>query len=117
MSKVSTECDLTDQTLVELTQHGNREAFGELIYRHRDRCIGLAFLLLGNRGDAEDGVQNALSKAYVHLDQYRGEAKFSTWLTRIVVHEALARSVTSARNGCEQDERAVSLGISSGHGG
>jgi len=74
---------------VELTQHGNREAFGELIHRHRDWCIGLAIVLLGNRGDAEDGVQNALSKAYAHLDEYRGEVEFSTWLRHIVANECL----------------------------
>jgi hypothetical protein len=60
MSKVSTKCDFTDQTLVELTQHGNREAFGELIHRHRDWCIGLAILLLGNRGRRGRGPEGTL---------------------------------------------------------
>ena len=81
--------DLRDQTLVELARHGDQEAFGELIRRHEQRCVDLATFFLRNRGDAEDEVQNAFSKAYAHLDQYQGEAEFSTWLARIVSNQCL----------------------------
>ena len=80
---------LSDDTLVSLTRKGVQEAFGELIRRHQQRCVDLATFLLRNRGDAEDEAQNAFSKAYAHLDQYQGEAEFSTWLSRIVSNQCL----------------------------
>ena len=45
-----------------------------------------AYRLLGNKPDAEDAVQDALLAAYKHLDQFRGEAQLSTWLTTIVIN-------------------------------
>jgi RNA polymerase sigma-70 factor (ECF subfamily) len=44
---------------------------------------------LRNRGEAEDQAQNAILKAYEHLDQYQGDAEFSTWLGRIVANQCL----------------------------
>ena len=85
----ATLTDLTDQSLVGLARGGNRDAFGELIRRHRPKCVDVAIFFLRNRGDAEDEVQNAFSKAYVHLDQYQGDAEFSTWLARIVANQCL----------------------------
>lgn len=80
---------LSDQQLVELARNGDQDAFGELLRRHRQKCVDLAVFFLRNRGDAEDEVQNAFSKAYAHLDQYQGEAEFSTWLARIVSNQCL----------------------------
>jgi RNA polymerase sigma-70 factor (ECF subfamily) len=45
-----------------------------------------AYRILGNAADAEDAVQDALLAAYTHLDQFRGQAKISTWLTTIVLN-------------------------------
>jgi RNA polymerase sigma-70 factor, ECF subfamily len=84
-----TATGVSDQQLVELARNGDQNAFGELLTRHRQKCVGLAVFLLRNRGDAEDEVQNAFSKAYAHLDQYQGEAEFSTWLARIVSNQCL----------------------------
>jgi RNA polymerase sigma-70 factor (ECF subfamily) len=78
-----------DPGLVALARQGDQEAFGELIRRHRQRCLDLAMFFLRNHGDAEDEVQNAFSKAYAHLDQYQGGAEFSTWLARIVANQCL----------------------------
>jgi RNA polymerase sigma-70 factor (ECF subfamily) len=79
----------SDQQLVELAREGDQDAFGELLRRHRQKCVDLATFFLRNRGDAEDEVQNAFSKAYAHLDQFQGEAEFSTWLARIVSNQCL----------------------------
>jgi len=79
----------TDSQLVARSRAGDQEAFGELIQRHCRRCIDLGCFFLRNRVDAEDCVQNALLKAYEHLDQYQGDAEFSTWLGRIVANECL----------------------------
>ena len=54
-------------------------------------CIG-ARAILQEDTEAEDVTQQAFVNAYRHLDQFAGRAKFSTWLTRIAVHEALARA-------------------------
>src|SRR6185436_8149004 len=80
---------LTDQQLVELARAGDREAFGDLIQRHWRKCVDLGCFFLRNRGDAEDQAQNAVLKAFEHLDQYQGDAEFSTWLGRIVANQCL----------------------------
>ena len=85
----TTASSLSDQELVQLARDGDQDAFGELMRRHRPKCVDLATLFLRNRGDAEDEVQNAFSKAYAHLDQYHGEAEFATWLARIVSNQCL----------------------------
>jgi RNA polymerase sigma-70 factor (ECF subfamily) len=80
---------LTDLQLVELSREGCQDAFSELIQRHRRKCVDLGCYFLRNRVDAEDSAQNAFLKAYEHLDQYQGDAEFSTWLGRIVANECL----------------------------
>jgi len=79
--------NVTDEQLVELARRGDESAFGELVLRHRQKCVYLASFILRNEGDAEDQVQIAFLKAYKHLDQYHGKAEFSTWLTRIVINQ------------------------------
>jgi RNA polymerase sigma-70 factor (ECF subfamily) len=81
--------NIPDSQLVQLARQGDPDALGELLGRHRQKCVDLATFFLRNRGDAEDEVQNAFSKAYAHLDQYQGEAEFSTWLIRIVWNQCL----------------------------
>ena len=80
-----------DDELVVLSQQGDGLAFSELIRRNRSACAKLAYSILGHRQDAEDEVQNALWKAYEHIGQFQRDAKFSTWLTRIVVNQCLMR--------------------------
>jgi RNA polymerase sigma-70 factor (ECF subfamily) len=83
------EMELTDWQLVKMAREGNHEAFGILTQRHWRKCVDLGCYFLRNRGEAEDQAQNAILKAYEHLDQYQGEAEFSTWLGRIVSNECL----------------------------
>lgn len=89
MQSTAAVSSVCDQALVELARQGDQDAFGELMKRHQQRCVDLATFFLRNRGDAEDEVQNAFSKAYAHLDQYQGEAEFATWLARIVSNQCL----------------------------
>jgi len=79
----------TDDQLVALARTGDSAAFGELVRRHWRKCVDLGCYFLRNRGDAEDQVQNAVMKAYQHLDQYQAEAEFATWLSRIVANQCL----------------------------
>ena len=80
-----------EETLVGLAQHGNEEAFGELVLRVHEGCLNIATSILRNREDAQDEVQNALWKAYTHLSGFGQESKFSTWVTRIVINHCLMR--------------------------
>jgi hypothetical protein len=80
-----------DQALLSAARNGDVNAFGELMTHHRPACLRRAHLMLRNRTDAEDEVQNAFWKAYQRLDQYRGEGPFSAWLTRIVENQCLMR--------------------------
>lgn len=80
-----------DEELVIRSQAGETAAFSELVHRHHAACVRLAVTILRNRDDAEDEVQNALSKAFEHIGQFQRGCKFSTWLTRIVVNQCLMR--------------------------
>ena len=80
-----------DDHLVVSAQSGNNVAFTELVERHQPTCKRLALSILRDQSDAEDEVQNALWKAYEHLGQFQLDAKFSTWLSRIVVNQCLMR--------------------------
>jgi RNA polymerase sigma-70 factor (ECF subfamily) len=79
----------TDEALVGAAKLGDRPAFSELWERHSSTAFKVAYRITRNRDDAEDVVQDAWMKAYVHLKTFDGRAKFSTWLTRIVVNSAL----------------------------
>src|SRR6202789_1955069 len=79
----------TEATLVAAAKQGDRSAFVELWTRYSDMAFKTAYRIMGNRDDAEDVVQEAWMKAYVHLNTFDGRAKFSTWLTRITINSAL----------------------------
>src|SRR5437764_8087116 len=78
-----------DRALLARHTAGDREAFGELVARHRDRLWRVALRTLGNPDDAADAVQDALVSAYRAAGDYRGDAAVTTWLHRIVVNACL----------------------------
>jgi RNA polymerase sigma factor (sigma-70 family) len=75
--------------LVEAAKLGNHSAFEELWARHSGTVFRSAYRIMGNRDDAEDTLQDAWTKAFVHLKTFNGRSKFSTWLTRIAINSAL----------------------------
>ncbi|MEZ5167844.1 MAG: sigma-70 family RNA polymerase sigma factor, partial [Acidimicrobiales bacterium] len=78
--------DATVDELVSQAVAGDRAAFDELVRRtHRD-AYGLALRLTADEEDARDVVQEAYLRAYRHLDRFRGDAQFGTWLYRIVAN-------------------------------
>jgi RNA polymerase sigma-70 factor (ECF subfamily) len=81
--------EVLDAQLVEMTKRGDQSAFDELVLRHRPTCVNLATSILRDRGEAEEEAQNACLKAFLYIDQFRGEADFSTWLLRIVENQCL----------------------------
>jgi RNA polymerase sigma-70 factor, ECF subfamily len=80
-----------DDVLVLLCQRGDNQAFAELMKRNQAAATKLALSILHDRQDAEDEVQNSFWKAFEHINQFQRDAKFSTWLTRIVVNQCLMR--------------------------
>lgn len=80
-----------DFRLVERVFAGDRRAFEPLVRRHERRVFRVAFAVLGNVEDAEEAMQDTLVKAFRHLDQFRKDARFSTWLTRIAVNTAIEK--------------------------
>jgi RNA polymerase sigma-70 factor, ECF subfamily len=79
----------TDEVLVGAAKLGDRFAFAELWERHSNTGFNVAYRVTKNRDDAEDVIQEAWLRAYVHLNTFDGRAKFSTWFTRIVINSAL----------------------------
>ena len=77
-----------DVELVRRAQKGDRFAFERLVEQHEQRLYTLAARVLGSREDAADAVQEALVRAWLALPKFRGDARFSTWLYRIVVNAA-----------------------------
>ncbi|MBV9034423.1 MAG: sigma-70 family RNA polymerase sigma factor [Acidobacteriaceae bacterium] len=83
--------DATDDFLVEECKSGNQSAFDELMRRYHAAALKVALSIVRDRQDAEDEVQNAFWKAFEHIGQFNKDAKFSTWLTRIVVNQCLMK--------------------------
>jgi RNA polymerase sigma-70 factor (ECF subfamily) len=77
--------------LVRQAQAGDQGAFARLINPHIRETYHVALKITHNREDAEDVSQQALLSAYTHMDQFQGNSRFSTWLTRIVINEALMK--------------------------
>jgi RNA polymerase sigma-70 factor (ECF subfamily) len=82
---------LTDEQVVAEVLRGHTALFEVLMRRHNERIYRAARAITRDEREAEDVMQQAYLNAYAHLRQFDGRAKFSTWLTRIAVHEALRR--------------------------
>ncbi|HNW92097.1 MAG TPA: RNA polymerase sigma factor [bacterium] len=78
-----------EHDLIAAARRGDHTAQAELIERHQRRVFRLALQVCGNAHDAEDIAQDALVKALTGLADFRGDAKFSTWLYRITYTTAL----------------------------
>lgn len=70
---------------------GETDGFYQLVRPYERRVYVMAFAILQNEADAEEVAQEAILKAYMHLEQFRGESRFSTWLTRVVINESRMR--------------------------
>jgi RNA polymerase sigma-70 factor (ECF subfamily) len=77
--------------LVTQAREGDTTAFSELVRRYEGKIFRLAQHVTQNREDAEDVLQETFMKAYEHLDQFKGDSKFYTWIVRIAVNQALMK--------------------------
>ena len=78
----------SDEELVGLARQGGENAVRELIKRNNQRLFRVARAVVRNDGEAEDIVQETYVRAFTSLEAFRGDSRFTTWLTRIALNEA-----------------------------
>ena len=88
-SPIEITTDICDMYLVAAAKDGDHQAYAELCRRHSPQIFRTALRITGNTADAEDTLQEALLKAYIHIRGFEGRSAFSSWLTRIAVNSAL----------------------------
>jgi RNA polymerase sigma-70 factor (ECF subfamily) len=89
---------MTDEEIVIEVLEGNKQLFEQLMRRNNRRVYRAALAIVKDDREAEDVMQDAYVRAYEHLGEFQGRARFSTWVTRIAVHEALARTRRRGRH-------------------
>jgi RNA polymerase sigma-70 factor (ECF subfamily) len=87
----SSLASIDESDLVAQSRAGDTRAFNELVRRYEGKIFRLGQHITQNREDAEDVLQETFLKAYEHLDQFKGDAKFYTWIVRIAVNQALMK--------------------------
>ena len=103
---------MSDEALVAGAKMGHGSVFEELHNRHRERMFRVAHRITRHREDAQDAVQECFLNAYVHLKNFEGRARFSTWLSRIASNAALMKvrkNRVSREVGVEDAADAVEL--------
>ncbi len=90
------DADPSDEALLQAHVAGDPTAFTTLVRRHRDRLWAVALRTTGDPEDAADALQDAMISAFRRADSFRGDAKVTTWLHRIVVNACLDRLRKSA---------------------
>lgn len=93
----------SDEEVVERVKSGDTALYEIVMRRYNQRLYRVARAILRDDAEAEDVMQDAYVRAYQHLHQYAGRAPFSAWLTRIAVHESLARLRSRKRTEQLQD--------------
>jgi len=102
---------LSDADVVERVRKGETALFEILMRRHNQRVYRAARAIVKDEAEAEDVMQQAYINAFVHLAQFESRARFSTWLTRITIYEALARRRK------QRPEEPLSVSEDDGHDG
>ena len=88
MTRTST---FDEAELVAQARQGNADAFKDLVERYESRIFRVAQNITQNVEDAEDVLQETFLKAFEHLNEFQGNSKFYTWITRIAVNESLMK--------------------------
>jgi RNA polymerase sigma-70 factor (ECF subfamily) len=96
LSRLTVTESRSDETLMAAIAAGDQFAFSRLVERHLSRTVGLATRLMGSRADGEEVAQEAFARVWSHASRWRpigggGNARFTTWLYRIVVNLAIDR--------------------------
>ncbi|MBU6500708.1 MAG: sigma-70 family RNA polymerase sigma factor [Patescibacteria group bacterium] len=83
------ESDAQEMNTITKAQMGDESAFTEIYKKYHQRIFRLFMRIAGNHTDAEDFLQEAFMQVFKKIGQFRGESKFSTWLYRVAVNQAL----------------------------
>lgn len=78
--------ELEDSALIEKCQHGEKQAFNELVTKYRGRVYAMIYNMVHNEQDAWDLAQEGFLKAWKSIDRFRGQSSFYTWLYRIMMN-------------------------------
>ncbi len=81
----------SDNDILEQIRRGDARKYSIIVDRHKNQAYALAFRLVGEKREAEELVQDGFVRAFRNLDQFRGDARFSTWLYRIVYNLCMTR--------------------------
>jgi RNA polymerase sigma-70 factor (ECF subfamily) len=85
------ESGTSETELISRILAGEKELFGNLVRRYNRRIYHISRAIVQSDDEAEDIVQETFVRAFEHLREFEGRAQFSTWLTRIALHESLSR--------------------------
>ncbi|MBI4117768.1 MAG: RNA polymerase sigma factor [Parcubacteria group bacterium] len=86
---MKTRESLSDEELCLMAQHGNKQAFSELLERYEKRLVSYARKFMNGSADAEDVVQEAFIKSYKNIRSFEASRKFSSWIYRITHNECV----------------------------
>lgn len=102
---------ITDETLIQQALGGRQTAYAMLVKRYEQYVFTLAFRLVKSREDAHEVAQDSFLRAFRYLPEFRGEAKFTTWLYKIVRSTALnfLRKQNPDIRSLDDDERPVKI--------
>jgi RNA polymerase sigma-70 factor (ECF subfamily) len=101
----------TDEQLVDAARGGDESAFSELFTRHHGRLLMLALKYRLTAQDAEDAVQQTMLKTWQGLTGFRGESRFATWITRVLMNEIFQLQRKRARMRLEEMESASLVAV------
>jgi RNA polymerase sigma-70 factor, ECF subfamily len=105
----TTALALADAEIAKRCEARDREAIRALVTANNQRLYRTAWSILKDRGEAEEAVQSAYVSAFTNLDKFEGRSSLSTWLTRIVVNEALARLRAQRRRRNQLENAGVAV--------
>ena len=100
----------SDEELVRRCKAGNREAFRELVEQYQRKVVAIAMGMLHHQEDALEVAQEAFTKVFVSLSQFKGQSSFYTWLYRIVVNLAIDRQRQRSRQPLLEREEDLAEG-------
>jgi RNA polymerase sigma-70 factor (ECF subfamily) len=81
-----------DHEIIQAVLHGDTDQYNELVVRHKDYAYSIALKIVHNSMDAEEIAHDAFIKAYKSLKKFNQQAKFTTWLYRIVFNTAVSHT-------------------------
>jgi RNA polymerase sigma factor (sigma-70 family) len=100
---------LKDDEVIAMVLGGHVNKYEHLIRKYNQRLFRVCMAILHDEDDAEDALQEGYIKAYEQLKKYRGESAFSTWLTRIVINQALKKNKENKRFVHETESNSTNI--------